>query len=174
MGLDIRVYSKMTLVKSDEEVENLPEDERDSLYDEYAHLYDNRFGRGDGLVPGFYSTDDSRTMHFRAGSYSGYNMWRDNLARLIGRSAREMQNGGDLEDIQKLPFFELIYFSDCEGFIGPKTSAKLAKDFTEWEKRAEKFAATLGADDGPWWLERYKNWKAAFMMASEGGAVLFR
>ena len=36
-----------------------------------------------------------------------------------------------------IPFVELLNFSDCEGFIGPKTSAKLHADFLEWDEKAK-------------------------------------
>ena len=35
------------------------------------------------------------------------------------------------------PFWELINFSDCEGVIGPKTSAKLAGDFAAFQEKAD-------------------------------------
>src|ERR1700676_3888564 len=41
--------------------------------------------RADGLTDGPYAA--ARQMHFRAGSYSGYNEWRDQLAKLAGYQA---------------------------------------------------------------------------------------
>ena len=110
---------------------------------------------GDGIAPGIYRAGSEQ--HFRAGSYSGYNWWRANLRRLAV--------GGNT-------FGELINFSDCEGFIGPKTSAKLAKDFADWAERAEAFAATLGEESG-YWLARYREWRRAFEAAARGGVVKF-
>lgn len=64
------------------------------------------------------------------------------------------------------PFYELIDFSDCEGVIGPEVSAKLAKDFADWDEQAKR---TLDDYD----YEMYSNWHKAFKIASDGGAVIF-
>ena len=78
--------------------------------------------RLDGLPAQIVSTID--VVHaFRAGSYSGYNRWRDVLRLVIHGLAHRLDLADDAD------FIELIQFSDCEGCIGPKTCAKLAKDF---------------------------------------------
>lgn len=107
--------------------------------------------------------------HFRAGSYSGYNLWRKKLAEMAGYE--------NVEDVWKNktsgPFFELINFSDCEGIIGPDTSKKLYDDFVAFEEQAKTFDASQdGFDD--WFFEKYKSWKEAFSLAKENGGVLFR
>lgn len=71
------------------------------------------------------------------------------------------------------PFFELICFSDCEGALGAEISAKLARDFAEFEERAEEHAKSLGEWFGEDWIYRYKAWRRAFELASENGAVCF-
>ena len=94
-------------------------------------------GRTAGIKPGIYSFE--RSAEFRAGSYSGYNEWRDHLARMaVGMSAKKIWASG-----WKGPFVELINFPDNEGVIGPVVAAKLAKDFAEFEHRAEE---VLGVD----------------------------
>lgn len=124
-------------------------------------------GRTEGLAPGVYTFGGE--LSFRAGSYSGYNEWRRNLAR--------MAHGVPPEAVwrRKLPgpFVELISFSDCEGLIGPAAAAKLARDFAEWEPRAVEFAAALGEWDGARWLELYRSWRLAFELAADGGCVEF-
>src|SRR6185369_8640605 len=71
--------------------------------------------RADGVTEGaIYSYADRDG--FRAGSYSGYNAWRRQLAKLAGwGSDDDCWNSGDKPG----PFKELICFSDCEGVIGP-------------------------------------------------------
>jgi hypothetical protein len=121
--------------------------------------------RGDGLADGLYRRG-GESMSFRAGSYSGYNLWRAWLCKAaLGVSQEEVWRGGDTAFAGK-PFVELINFSDCEGFIGPKTSAKLALDFAEHEARILK-----GAD--PYNADRYRKWRQAFEMAAGNGAVKF-
>ncbi len=70
-----------------------------------------------------------------------------------------------------MAFRELIHFSDCEGFIGPKTSAKLAADFAAWRDSAAAMAAQI--DQGRWHLEKYNEWARAFETAAKGGVVKF-
>ncbi len=128
--------------------------------------------RADGLSPGMYRARES--FSFRAGSYGGYNKWRNELAKLAGypqrplvdrRGVRELHAQGAWET-DSGPFWELINFSDCEGSIGPKTSAKLAKDFAEHQTKAE-------AHPDEWFRELYAEWRKAFEMAADGGVVTF-
>ena len=71
---------------------------------------------------------------FQAGSYMYYSKWRNQLAEMAGLgSAEAVRTNPEKEG---LPFVELINFSDCEGVIGPKVAAKLAKDFADYEDRA--------------------------------------
>lgn len=56
--------------------------------------------------------------------------------------------------------------SDCEGVIGPEVSAKLVKDFADFDERAK----TRG---GKYFYALYCDWRKAFEMAADGGAVSF-
>ena len=69
-----------------------------------------------------------------------------------------------------LPFVELIDFSDCEGVIGPKVAAKLAKDFADYEFMASAFAAESNDD---FFLALYREWRRAFEWAADGGMIYF-
>lgn len=117
---------------------------------------DNFPGRSEGLEGGaVYAFEES--FGFRAGSYGGYNDWRDWLARMSGWESAKTTG----------PFYELIHFADNEGVIGPKVAAKLAKDFAEHADKAKQMAQ----DDFD--LQRYQNWQRAFEMAADNGAVDF-
>lgn len=99
---------------------------------------------------------------FRAGSYSGYNVWRNQLAILAGyESARHVW-----EHIDIGPFYEIINFSDCEGVICAKNSKKLHGDFLKFAEAAEKH-------EDPRFNDLYKEWMHAFLLASEDGCVEF-
>lgn len=169
MGLDISAYEKATLVKaiSLKEWNAGACDECDGaatfLYKDHPSRTQN-----DDLTEGVYET--SGECHgFRAGSYGGYNNWRSLLARLVGTTDEAIWKGGEAP-----AFRELIHFSDCEGFIGPKTSAKLARDFAEWQARAETFAAAMAdGSEGSYWIGKYREWRRAFEIAAKGGAVKF-
>jgi hypothetical protein len=72
------------------------------------------------------------------------------------------------------PFMELIAFSDCGGTIGPASSAKLAKDFTDHREAVlEKARSELGGDLSAWFCDRYDDWQRAFATAAQGGFVMF-
>jgi hypothetical protein len=155
MGLDITYYRKLRRVECGE---------YDTVGCDHAYIWINPDfpGRAGSLTDGCHEAED--TGHFRAGSYGGYNAWREALARLVGVTPRQVWDAPDR--YADLPFVGLINFSDCEGAIGPEASAALARDFAEWEDRA------AAAFDG-WSLEVYRSWRAAFEAAADGGAVCF-
>ena len=167
MGLDITAYRKL---KPAENVE-LDEDGNPVDYDNYF-----RPGAGmdwsEGAFPGRGEGIDSDTTYsfekrhgFRAGSYGGYSEWRNQLARLAGWDSNNDRYNKDPSEFEGKPFFELIWFADNEGVIGPIVSAKLLKDFKAYLPAAEQ------QDD--WFLDRYRDWMNAFEMAADGGAVDF-
>lgn len=157
MGLDIHAYSKVVYVGP--------------ITDDYdgpckSLRAEPQFAAScDGLIDGLYQVS-GEGRHFRAGSYSGYNLWRAQLAALIGSSDKVIWL-----DPQPGPFVELINNSDCNGFIGPKTSAKLAADFAQWDDAARDFSARHG--DEHWFYSLYTEWRRAFELAANGGVVRF-
>lgn len=122
-------------------------------------------GRTSGIPFGHFVRDDSHGGHFRAGSYGGYNVWREQLAALVGTTPDAVWN--DWEKFAGTPFAELINFSDCGGEIGPDVSRKLADDFAAHDEQAK--AAMDGYGYG-----KYQEWRKAFETAADGGAVFFR
>lgn len=121
-------------------------------------------GRAEGIEDGV-AYNAEHLGSFCAGSYTGYGDWRRELAYMVG-----------IEDLAAwwknpttCPFAELLDFSDCEGVIGPVVSAKLARDFAEWQWKADIFET----DDAEYWRKKYGQWRAAFEAASEGGYVDF-
>lgn len=161
MGLDITAYSKLVRVHPTTDVEK---DEAISLcvVDE---VYRPRL---EGLEEGEYECA-GESHGFRAGSYSGYNRWREHLAALVGTTPERVWAGE-----KPAAFEELISFSDCEGAIGPVVSAKLARDFAEWHGRVSDFAPSIqDANEREWFVAKYTNWREAFELAADGGAVDF-
>ncbi|WP_335956158.1 hypothetical protein [Acinetobacter guillouiae] len=116
----------------------------------------------------FYTFEDS--IGFRAGSYGGYNNWREQLAKLAGypcldgEGDRHLYSNGAWK-AHNGAFWELINFSDCEGVIGTEVSKKLLKDFIDFEESAKQV--------GGYFHELYNEWKTAFEYAGENGAVDF-
>ena len=177
MGLDITAYARFTVVPADKvklDVDGFPTGNvhrfagpvqrfSKSIIDFTEKAFP---GRTAGLpVDTFLQADES--FDFRAGSYCGYSSWRDWLAGLTDYgSAKAVWEDPNASG----PFVELINFSDCEGVIGPVVAAKLAKDFSDYQEKAEEQAS-----DGPYSynLEIYRSWRKAFEMAAASGAIEF-
>ncbi len=169
MGLDITAYKKLSKVES-------PVFDGDGQPEEGVRFYAeaNFLAQAEGI--------EDRTVYlygaahrFRAGSYGGYNAWREELAKLAGypqtphrsrwSKETEMLCAAAVWNGAKGPFAELIDFSDCEGVIGPVVAKKLAADFAEFQPKADAI--------GDYFLERYNHWRKAFEMAADNGAVDF-
>ena len=156
MGLDISCFGGLTPsadAELDEDGFPLDDDKFVRLDAQLIQWTEQNFpSRTAGLVePGIYTFE--RSAGFRAGSYGGYNFWRDQLAQMaLGMRAERVWSSG-----WQGPFVELIYFPDNEGVIGPVVAAKLAKDFADFEHRAQEFSASI--PDGSDWLESYGEWK---------------
>jgi hypothetical protein len=167
MGLDVSAYSKVALVAAKA---NVAEDKIDEMHETCASFYVNHDfeGRQGTIVDGFYSYDDS--FGFCAGSYGGYNNWREKLALLAGYRSSGNDEGHHHSqgawDADSGPFWELINFSDCEGVIGTETCTKIAADFAKFQPLAD-------AHVDQWFRDKYAEWRKAFELAANGGSVEF-
>jgi hypothetical protein len=186
MGLDITAASHLRFAKPiprDKAFDRLEEElakKKKFVNEVYFVLYANQAcfrQRLVGMRPGLYEyTRSSRRHSFRAGSYSGYNWWRDQLCRFaLGVPAADMW--ATPQRYRKQPFVELINFTDCDGRIGTQVSAKLSADFTSHASKARKFTP---ADDemgeegaAAYWLEVYQEFTTAFRLAAKNGALRF-
>lgn len=175
MGLDITAYSKLKVVDVVYDADGEPIDPvtRESLFvsaADFAHIYVNPDfpERADALMRGYYLYGE--TLGFRAGSYSYYSRWREELAKLAGypgSSDSLYPCSSTVYEAFGGPFWELINFSDCEGAIGPKTSAKLAEDFAGFRKKLDGAVVSMG------FVDTYDEFEKAFQLAADGGAVCF-
>lgn len=183
MGLDITAFSRLEIWPG-----HVPEVgewcEVDEWEDEKRHIrafaYDGfeRSFRGlpilgrsaDGSMWGHcYRITDKTGQHaFQAGSYSGYNLWRADLAGQFNPAPREPISGGMLQPDPGGPFYELIWFADNEGTIGPEAAADLLADFRE---HADRYA--LGETLTGYFSRKYEDWTRAFELAADGGLVHF-
>ncbi|QXO12044.1 hypothetical protein pEaSNUABM44_00348 [Erwinia phage pEa_SNUABM_44] len=159
MGLDISAYKNL----QKEELKGDYGDERyEYAYQQdwvefYTHNQPDVFQHEDVDGDYFYSSPNGR-ISMRAGSYSGYNIWRAKLSRFALSLPKDSYGN--------VPFNELIQYSDCEGVIGAKCSTKLANDFATYEIDARHVF-----DD--YSFNKYKEWREMFEYASENGAVKF-
>jgi hypothetical protein len=170
MGLDITYYSNLKKLDCVFNADGEPIGVIDYFQ---AYVNPDFPGRADDIEnKAVYSYDESGG--FRAGSYSGYNAWREELAKLAGYPATEdvsfgiknMRHDAGAWKVTEGPFWELIHFSDCEGVIGAAVSAKLADDFAKFQPQAD-------AHTDEWFRDLYAQWFTAFNVASKSGAVSF-
>ena len=167
MGLDIRAVK----------LGKFHVDPRMSEVEDLIHVFesDDFPGRLGGVEVGYYDHLESEWFYGRA--YGAYNRWRNLLAQLAGYPVLQLaeRTGADVGawNAQGGPFWELINFSDCEGFIGGTVAEKIAKDFAKYEAMVSDFeqqdvSDRIGFADG------YRKIKAAFDFAvAHSGVVKF-
>ena len=209
MGLDISAVSGLKKVEVPQGIEPWSDEyydweEAQELNIWYFKPSDWFTEQAQGLEEGAYDASDGDYHSFRAGSYSGYGMWRDELAHAAGYfgGVDQVWKGVDSEGYVGKPFEELLNFSDAEGWIGPIASEKLYRDFVDNEKQimdtVDKWVLMKGhpdctpaflqrrqedqfssgtadytLDDVSWFRQKYQDWKKAFELASNNGAVIF-
>lgn len=176
MPLDITAYTNIARIDCELDVEGEPVHPitRSPIRDYFKAFINPDFPKQaddieDGVVFSFVES-----FGFKAGSYSGYNHWREQLAELSNWKLSSYERYGkkwpshaaSAWKATEGPFWELIYFSDCEGIIGPKTSAKLHGDFVAFQHKADTH---LGA----YFLDRYNDFAFAFEMGAKNGCVTF-
>ena len=155
MGLDIYYYERLRPVDESEYDEDC---DRMAWWSKHESFPEQRDGIESPFVEGW--GDQGR---FRAGSYSGYNAWRAWLSNLV--HGVEPKVLWEDESYKGKDFYELINFTDCDGVIGPKTAAKLAGDFAQWQAKVDE----LGDKDDVW---LYRQFRHAFETAAFGGGFV--
>jgi hypothetical protein len=166
MGLDISYYAD-TRPDPDADMNDWQNVARASV--ESHHI-----AQADGIEHGaLFRFDKEKSGSFRAGSYSSYGTFRDELAKLAGYPEGEETDFGHRHAAAawqglvepSAPFYPMINFSDCEGVIGPETSARLAQDFAAHQAKADEI--------GGWFAELYGIFRKAFEAVAGNGFVEF-
>jgi hypothetical protein len=143
------------------------------LAEYYVYINNSFSDQAEGVKEGYYNSENE--FWFRAGSYSSYNYWRRMLSFIVLGIAPENIWNNSSQFLDK-PFVELIHFSDCEGVIGSKVSAKLAKDFEDHRDLFKAYFEKLEKDEmHEWCVVQYDNWMKAFQLAAStaDGVVMF-
>ncbi len=161
MGLAITAYKNLVLSECQDHEAHETGEIRNSLY-----LYKNHevFKKQEANMQTecFYNYED--TARCLSLPYSSYSNFRDILAQISGYTplTKDDFNEADSEHYRnwvlrnpysasaeklfksgiKMPFIELIYFSDCEGFIGTDICKKLSRDFDEFDQEARAYSET--------------------------------
>lgn len=127
---------------------------------------------GVGFVGGdcYTPTDESRSMDWRAGSYGGYNQFRDSLAQLVGHRADDYWSGLNDPERKTWPFYELVNFADNEGVLGTDACRNLLEDFQNFQHHY--YLAHTGSDGG-YDRERYDEWIRALKLGADDGLIAF-
>jgi hypothetical protein len=167
MGLDVSVYQNNKVLDINEDDEDYDYDfhafaQEEEWEDRIKNLEKDRFYEGDQVA------------HLVSYPYSSHNRFREELIRLIGRSDLLYPHDGKinwdkLHPEKNLPFYELIYFSDCEGVLDWQTSEKLYNDFKNHEFFANQFFKEEESN-----LRRFNNWMETFELGKDNGVVVFR
>jgi hypothetical protein len=176
MGLDITAYSKL---KEEGGESTIDEEYGESKIEGAIFFYENYEQHADRMKPLKTKTSYSHDKYlgFRAGAYSGYSSWRNDLAKLAGYSACEEPESMSSNYSETAwhadggPFWELINFSDCEGTIGTDACKKLLKDFEKYKKVLDS-----SKDSGPefdYFVNKYDEWHKAVSLAANDGAIVF-
>ena len=174
MGLDIYAYSKIveeTEVSANQKrLEELGLTERgEEIY--RIETFDSESYKG--LSPGtYYTTDQSESHDFRAGSYSGYNQWRRVLSQTM-LSVSPDQVWANPDEWKDTPFFGLINHSDCDGAIGGPVAKSLYQDFVRYKHKAAAYQGVPENEDTGWFLEVYDDFLRAFELAADDGILVF-
>jgi hypothetical protein len=179
MGLDITALSKIRVEDHNmiklKELLSMPVEEEKELYT----FTENQIGSANNWIkdmePGrYFKTEETEEFDFRAGSYSGYGEYRMLISEcFLGVTPRLVWENP--KKYEGMPFYEQVDFSDCEGFIGPAVSAKLAKDYREGKDQwidyiRSKFDGMVNYDH---YIQKYDAWTKAFELASDNGIVWF-
>lgn len=161
MGLDITAYERVTVLPEHEHVEECYEAGHVVAYVIVPGFEPSLRG----LLPDRCYLPTGESLGFQAGSYSGYNQWREALCQAAHGvpTAEIWRNPKKWADA---PFFELLNFADNEGTIGPEAAADLYLDFV-----AQRVSVRPRL--GEWEQEKYDDWSAAFEMAAGTGLVRF-
>ncbi|MCB0246658.1 MAG: hypothetical protein KDI12_24825 [Anaerolineae bacterium] len=173
MGLDITAYSRLKFI---ERIEPVGDKWGSEIWEDkywgtgqntvYVSGYDQFPGRRAPLaIPPGRCVDVYSYFHsldFRAGSYSGYNWWRNELSLISsGMSAENVWSSE-----KAVPFYELINFSDAEGVIGSVACKELLADF-------EQFSGDAQRHKDPWFWEAYQKWHQAVQLGADDGMIEF-
>lgn len=105
---------------------------------------------------------------FRAGSYSGFHLWRTMLAQRLGFDLEEYwANNGQ----PKTDFEPLLMHSDCDGYLTPRECKQMIKPMEELIKKCEEelknpwtriLKSPQERDDLYWFTQKCCEWLDAF------------
>lgn len=140
MGLDVDAYYGLSKLDHLYDADGEPVDRKTGewLEDAWVMFYVNpSFSNREGSIVGrvaYSYTDADDVLHM---GYGSFNQWREKLAEIAGWPLSSYNRydtdypsyAASAWNATEGPLWELIFFSDAEGVLGPETCKKLAADF---------------------------------------------
>ena len=163
MGLD--VYGLSGIFK---------DEEKDLLYERTWYLGPSVFPQNEGFEDGSYRARD--VTHYRVGSYSTYNLFRESLCKALTGKKYEFvfdEIDKDLRLLHSIPMAYLLFFSDCDGYIGTKYCKKLVDEFEKYEPLLENNGSFRQSDGFRDFFLTFRELKTCFEFGSDDGVVVF-
>lgn len=125
-----------------------------------------------GLSICLYESVDS----FRAGSYSGFGIFRELLASSVHIALNNMVGfGGETEWTKEEPFYELLNHSDCDGKLTWVDCESLMEDFTDERRIAFmdswRFKG-ISLEDATYYTDRYDLWAEFIRRCAKNCGIL--
>ena len=181
MGLDIAGKSHLRLVGAsteyDEELDVSPYISQYYINPDFPHAVPEEYTDKQYIL--VLETEGTERLSFRAGSYSGYGVFRSTLAGAFLGTEDLYNNADDWErvyDSFDKPFYEIVNFSDCEGVFIGEVCEKLYGDFKACREEYIEWRNVHSPHDA-WSSERlikvYDNFTEAFNLARHNGVVVF-
>lgn len=184
MGLDIGIYTNKIQLKN---TNNIDIEEGDYIDPSYNGNFVLQTGTLN--INKLYSGKNEYS--FRAGSYKGYGEFRRSLYYLLYDNDTKIEDYWDKYyklsfinisrlfklkridnekikyPIENLPFFEILYFSDCEGIIDSIVCNKLHKDFSNYREDYHKKYTKQ-----EYWINTYDSFMDAFELSGKNNGII--
>lgn len=172
MGLDITAYSR--LKPMDPQPVGEEAIEKACMEDGILLSINPHFPiHADQITDGVYVRDwNSGTAHARAW-YGTYHHFRNMIAQSFGYADMLAMSTAGMDKPEQCPLHRLVYFSDCEGTIGPMTSRAISDELIAHYSTFAKFAAIKWPEGYVFYVDFYRALIVCFTLASDGGAVEF-
>jgi hypothetical protein len=156
MGLDVFSYVNIKIAEDKENYDFMAYVDHEDWNSRIKNLEKGELYNGDIVFS---------EVHY---SYSSHSRFREILVKLVGRENLLNCEGKIIWDKlpNEMPFYEFIYFSDCEGCFDWESSNIVFLDF---EKYNEKAKLEMNEYD----YKCYKDWLKTFELAKNYGVVVF-
>ena len=171
MGVRITAYSRVQVTEPHEVADTCWDVEP---YHLQAFVYDGFEQSARGLELGrcYVPTEATTEREILALSYTAYNVWRDALSQAVHGVP-----SSTLQDHPDWPLYELLWFADNEGTIGPEAALDLLVDF----ETLPDLGASLRAQLPEGWTAESRDhsahlvgeWMTGLRLAADGGLVMF-